>query len=116
MAKLKVLTMTVKEIPGGNFLYTVYNTDGEAIANRISCRSCLGTTFIAALVTKNSNRCKWPYTIKNLATSFKNLKTKSDVSYMRPYGIAVVEERKEEFKTWAAAKAAENQTTNHENI
>jgi hypothetical protein len=114
MAKLKVLTMTVLAIPEGKFLYKVYNTDGEVIASRVSCRSCLGTTFIAALVTKN---LKGPraYTIKYLATNFKNLKTKSGVSYMRPYGIAVVEERKEEFKAWAANRATQNQTEEQKN-
>lgn len=115
MAKLKVLTMTVEEIPGGNFLYTVYNLDGNAIAKRVSCRSCLGTTFIAALVTKNHN-FKHAYSIKYLATAFRRLKTKSGISYMRPYGIAVIDEYREAFKAWAAEKAAKNQTNNNENL
>lgn len=107
--------MTVKEVPGQNFLYMVYDTDGKAIASRYSCRSCLGTTFIAALVTKNlkGNRA---YSIKFLATNFKNLKTKSGISHMRPYGIAVIDEHREAFKAWAAEKAANNQTTTNENL
>lgn len=103
MSKLKVLTMTVKEIPGSNFHYTVYNADGVTLATRVSCRSCLGTTFIAALVTKNHNY-RPAYTIKYLATAFGNLKTKSPIKSERPYGIAVVDEYREAFIAWAKAQ------------
>lgn len=96
--------MTVKEIPGSNFRYTVYDADGKALTTRVSCRSSLGTTFIAALVTKNHN-CRPAYTIKYLATAFGNLKTKSPIKSERPYGIAVVDEYREAFKVWAKIQA-----------
>lgn len=106
MGKLKVLTLTVKKIPGDNYLYTVLDANGNILSTRMSCRSCLGTTFIAAYVTINYKGVH-RYSIHKLATSFDNLQPKKQYKpqpHQRPYGIAVVEEHKAAFIAWAKDK------------
>lgn len=102
MGKLKVLTLTVKKLPK-DFLYSAIDSKGAVLATRVSCRSSLGTTYIAAFVTKNYNM-KYAYSLVKLATSFGNIKPDELLKFQRPYGIAVVEEHKEAFKAWAKSQ------------
>lgn len=100
MAKLKIITLVLTELPDGTWEYKAIDDDGRLISTRIECRSCLGTTYIAALITKNKNNCKFSYSIRSLFTGFHRISKKRTTESKRPYAIAVLDDHKEAFERW----------------
>lgn len=100
MAKLKIITLTVELPPNENPFYTAIDQDGKVLATRDACLSCLGTTYIAAVITKNRDHT-YAYSMYSMFTNLRRITTKlvTDERCV-PYAIAIVEERKAAFRKW----------------
>lgn len=106
MNRLKTITLQITEYPADNFYYTAIDTDGKRLSTRKLHRSCKGTTYIAAFVTKNKNHL-YSYSIHTLWENFDRIgiHTIPPDKRCKPYAIAVVEEHKAAYVEWLKNKA-----------
>jgi len=102
-AKLKAITLEVKQIEEYRWEYTAFDENGKRLTSRIECRAGNGQTYICALITKNRNH-KYAYSMKNLFTSMARIKLASKDSpaknNCRPYAIAIIPEIKQAYGQW----------------
>lgn len=98
MPKLKIITLTIEEPPEQKAIYRVYE-DGKLLSKRVAPKSCKGTTYIAALVTKNITGFR-VYSIRALFCEFHRISKKKATKTKPAYAIAVREDHKEAFEKW----------------
>ncbi len=102
LPSLKMITLVKTYLPDRKkYEYMAIDDDGKALVVREETRTCKGTTFIAALVTKNANYLV-AYSMKRLFSGFHRINTTVSSKKFKPYAIAVLAAHQDEYKEWLA--------------
>jgi hypothetical protein len=100
LPRLKVITLIKTYLPDkSKYEYKAIDDNGKVLVIREEIRTCKGTTFIAALITKNSNYLV-AYSMKRMFSGFHRINTTVNNKSFKPYAIAVLAEHQEEYKEW----------------
>lgn len=100
LPKLKVITLVETYLEDKcKYEYKAIDDNGKVLATKEENRACNGKTFIAALITKNTNYLVG-YSLKRLFTDFNRLNTTQYDKRFKPYALAILPEHQEAYKEW----------------